>query len=129
MNEVRALKFSWEELSEKLATEIEAILGRKVRCAAKPDDEFYWCIGFPDARMPLSDVYKILESLNASERDRIDSIPPESEHAVDVSSIGMSASELLLRRHLGYQWEAIHTEDYAIWVIGEKDGDLNEAED
>ena len=93
MNEVKALKFSWEELSEKLATEIEAILGRKVRCAAKPDDEYYWCIGFPDARMPLSDVFKILESLNASARDRIDSVPPESEHAVDVSSIGKLAKQ------------------------------------
>lgn len=127
MNEVKAIKLSWDEVSKKLQTEIEAILERKLRCIAKPDDDYYWCIGFPEGRIPLSEIFKILESLNASEYERLDSVPPESEHAVDVSCLGMSASELLLRRFLGYQWETTHIEKDALWVLGEKDGDLNEA--
>ena len=127
MSETKALKFSWDEVSQKLQPEIEAILGRRILCVAKPDDEYYWCVAFPEGRIPLSDLFKILEAINASERERIDSVPPERDHPVDVSWLGMSASELLLRRCLGYQWETIHIKDDALWIIGEKDGDLNEA--
>ena len=127
MNEVKAFKLSWDEISEKIQPEIEAIFGRKILGVAKPDDEYYWCVGFPEGRIPLSDLFKILEAINASERERIDSVPPERDHPVDVSCLGMSASELLLRRCLGYQWETIHIKDDALWILGEKDGDLNEA--
>ena len=111
MNEVKAFKLSWEEISQKIQPEIEAILGRR----------------FPEGRIPLSELFKILEAVHASEQERIDSVPPESDNAVDVSCLGMSASELLLRRCLGYQWETMHIEDDALWILGEKDGDLNEA--
>lgn len=127
MSETKALKFSWDEVSQKLQPEIEAILGRRILCVAKPDDEYYWCVAFPEGRIPLSDLFKILEAINASERERIDSVPPERDHPVDVSCLGMSASELLLRRCLGYQRETIHIKDDALWILGEKDGDLNEA--
>lgn len=127
MSETKALKFSWDEVSQRLQPEIEAILGRRILCVAKPDDEYYWCVAFPEGRIPLSDLFKILEAINASERERIDSVPPERDHPVDVSCLGMSASELLLRRCLGYQWETIHIKDDALWILGEKDGDLNEA--
>ena len=127
MSETKALKFSWDEVSQKLHPEIEAILGRRILCVAKPDDEYYWCVAFPEGRIPLSDLFKILEAINASERERIDSVPPERDHPVDVSCLGMSASELLLRRCLGYQWETIHIKDDALWILGEKDGALNEA--
>ena len=127
MSETKALKFSWDEVSQKLQPEIEAILGTRILCVAKPDDEYYWCVAFPEGRIPLSDLFKILEAINASERERIDSVPPERDHPVDVSCLGMSASELLLRRCLGYQWETIHIKDDALWILGEKDGDLNEA--
>lgn len=127
MSETKALKFSWDEVSQKLQPEIEAILGRRILCVAKPDDEYCWCVAFPEGRIPLSDLFKILEAINASERERIDSVPPERDHPVDVSCLGMSASELLLRRCLGYQWETIHIKDDALWILGEKDGDLNEA--
>ena len=127
MSETKALKFSWDEVSQKLQPEIEAILGRRILCVAKPDDEYYWCVAFPEGRIPLSDLFKILEAINASERERIDSVPPERDHPVDVSCLGMSASELLLRRCLGYQGETIHIKDDALWILGEKDGDLNEA--
>ena len=127
MHEVKAIRFTWQELSENLQTDVEAILERKINCRAKADDESYWCIGFPDGRIPMSEIYRILESLQASENERIDSLPPISEHPIGVSCIGMSASELLLRRHLGFQWEALHIDDDYLWVLGEKDGDLNEA--
>ena len=126
MNEVKAIKIPWSEVSEKLQIEIEAILERKLKCFAKPDDDYYWCVGFPEGRVPLSEILKILESLNASKYERLDSVPPEIEHAVDVSCLGMSASELLLRRSLGYRWETTHIEKDALWILGEMDGDQNE---
>ena len=82
--------------------------------------------GFPMAGS-LCRRYIGFWSLQASENERIDSLPPISEHPIGVSCIGMSASELLLRRHLGFQWEALHIDDDYLWVLGEKDGDLNEA--
>ena len=72
-------------------------------------------------------MYRILESVNASKEERIDSLPDENDYVVDVNCLGMSVSELLLRRSLGYQWETIHIEDDALWVLGEKDGDYDEA--
>ena len=126
MNEAKALKLTWDVVSQKLQSEIEGILERKLLCVAKPDDEYYWCVGFPEGRIPLSELFTILETINASEIERIDSVPPESDHPTDVSCLGMSASELLLRRSLGYQWETIHIEDDALWVLGEKDGDPDE---
>ena len=38
MNEVKAIRFTWQELSENLQTEVEAILERKINCRAKADD-------------------------------------------------------------------------------------------
>ena len=87
MSETKALKFSWDEVSQKLQPEIEGILGRRILCVAKPDDEYYWCVAFPEGRIPLSDLFKILEAINASERERIDSVPPERDHPVDVAAL------------------------------------------
>ena len=99
MNEVKAIRFTWQELSENLQTEVEAILERKINCRAKADDESYWCIGFPDGRIPMSEIYRILESLQASENERIDSLPPISEHPIGVSCIGKTD---LPRKNIGY---------------------------
>ena len=127
MNEVKALKLSWDKVANLLQQEIERILNRKISCRARADDENFWCVGFANERIPLSELYRILESVNASKEERIDSLPDENDYVVDVNCLGMSVSELLLRRSLGYQWETIHIEDDALWVLGEKDGDYDEA--
>lgn len=127
MNDVKAIRFTWSELSKHLQIEVEKILERKISCCANADDENFWCVGFPEERIPISELYKILDNLQASEYERIDSIPPVSDNPVDVSCLGMMASELLLRRHLGYCWEELHISDNYLWILGEKDGDPDEA--
>ena len=101
MNETKALKLSWENVANLLQKEIERILNRKISCRARADDENFWCVGFANERIPLSELYRILESVNASKEERIDSLPDESDYVVDVNCLGMSVSELLLRRSLG----------------------------
>ena len=127
MCEAKALKLSWEEVANLLGQEIGNILNRKIKCRARADDENFWCVGFADERIPLSELYRILESINASKEERIDSLPDENDFVVDVNCLGMSASELLLRRCLGYQWESIHIEDDALWILGKKEAEQHEA--
>lgn len=117
----KALKITWNTLSEMLQTEMQKILGRDICCEAKPDDDCYWCIGFPMERMPMSDLFRVLEVLEATPKEQVDSIPSASDHAETVSCLGMGASELLLSRCLGYQWQSLHIEDDCVWVLGEAD--------
>lgn len=48
-------------------TELRKIIGRDVFCVAKSDDDTYWDISFPLERLPLSDLHRILEALDATD--------------------------------------------------------------
>ena len=45
-----------------------------------------------------------------------------------VRDIGMEAANLILAGRLGYKWKAQYMDDYGMWILGEKDGEDNEAE-
>lgn len=51
-------------------TELRKIIGRDVFCVAKSDDDTYWDISFPLERLPLSDLHRILEALDATDSQR-----------------------------------------------------------
>jgi len=40
----------------------------------------------------------------------------------------MEAANLILAGRLGYRWKAQYMDDYGMWILGEKDGEDNEAE-
>ena len=67
-------------------TELRKIIGRDVFCVAKSDDDTYWDISFPLERLPLSDLHRILEALDATDSQRDLSLPPEEDHAGEPAS-------------------------------------------
>lgn len=102
-------------------TELRKIIGRDILCVAKSDDDTYWDISFPLERLPLSDLHRIIEALDATDSQRDLSLPPEEDHADSVSSLSMTVSQLLLRRNLGYDWECLHLAEDSFWILGERD--------
>lgn len=116
----KALQLTWMEVSEIMETELEKILGRKIACEAAADDsDSYWSVLFPNERLSMADLYRVLDAIEATEEQRLDSIPPQDDHANSVNSIGMDVSSLLLRIHLGYTWQALHIDEKYLWVLGE----------
>ena len=101
-------------------TELRKIIGKDVFCVAKSDDDTYWDISFPLERLPLSDLHRILEALDATDSQRDLSLPPEEDHADSVSSLSVTVSQLLLRRNLGYDWECLHLAEDSFWILGGK---------
>ena len=98
----KVIKLTWAEVAEMVRTELRKIIGKDVFCMAKSDDDTYWDISFPLERLPLSDLHRILEALDATDSQRDLSLPPEEDHADSVSSLSMTVSQLLPRRNLGY---------------------------
>ena len=118
-NEKRALKLSWADAAEIASVEIEKIIGRKIHCTSSMDDLDYWCFTFREDRMLMSEVYKILEVVKATEKQRIECLPTESDRMTSVNCLGMSVCSILLQRQLGYKWECEHIEEDGIWLLGE----------
>ena len=117
--EKKALKLPWSDAAKIATAEIEKIIGRRIQSTGSMDDVDYWCFGFREDRMLMSEVYKILESVNATQKQRIECLPTESDHMTSVNCLGMSVSSLLLQRHFGYQWECEHIDEDGIWLLGE----------
>ena len=117
----KVIKLTWSEVAEMVRTELRKIIGRDVFCVAKSDDDTYWDISFPLERLPLSDLHRILEALDATDSQRDLSLPPEEDHADSVSSLSMTVSQLLLRRNLGYDCECLHLAEDSFWILGVKD--------
>lgn len=116
----KALQFTWSEVSKIMEIEIEKILGRRIVCEAASDgNDGYWAVLFPNERLSLADLYRLLEDIDATEEQRLDSIPLQDDHADSVNSIGMDVCKLLLRIHLGYTWQTLHVDEKYLWVLGE----------
>lgn len=117
--EKKALKLPWAVAAEIASVEIEKIIGRRINCTGSMDDLDYWCFDFCEDRMLMSEVYQILEVIDATEKQRIECLPTESDRIKSVGCLGMSVSSLLLQRHLGYTWECEHLAEDGIWLLGE----------
>ena len=117
--EKKALKLPWAVAAEIASVEIEKIIGRRIQCTGSMDDLDYWCFTFREDRMLMSEVYKILEVLKATEKQRIECLPTESDRMTSVNCLGMSVCSILLQRQLGYKWECEHIEEGGIWLLGE----------
>lgn len=116
-----AIKLTWAEVAEMIRTELQKIIGRDIFCVAKSDDDTYWDIRFPLERLPLSDLHRILEVMDATDRQRELSLPPEEGHTDSVGSLSMTVSQLLLRKNLGYDWECLHFAEDSLWILGIQD--------
>ena len=108
---VKAIKLSWAQVSDCISEEVSKILGRKVVCDSRWNDYCYWATMIAGKRIPIEELYKILDSLDANDYQRADSLPESVELTHTVGEIGMDASALLLERHFGYKWETTHIEE------------------
>lgn len=115
IEKVAAIRLTWEEASEIIQNELDRILGYQISCRAQKDDMYYWCAVFPNARMLMSDVFKVFETLNATVEQRIDSLPTSEDRMISVDCLGMAVCELLLQRGLQCKWEETHIGDDALW--------------
>ena len=124
---VKAIKLSWAQVSDCISEEVSKILGRRVVCESRWNDYCYWATMIAGKRIPIEELYTILDDVDANDAQRGDSLPESAERTHTVGEIGMDVSELLLERHFGYKWETTHIEEDNLWLLGEKDGDCNEA--
>ena len=124
---VKAIKLSWQQVSDCISQEVGKILGREITCEAHWNDYCYWGVVIPGKRIPIKELYTILDIVDADEAQRRDSLPESTETANTVREIGMDVCELLLKRYFGYGWETTHIEENSLWLLGIKDGENNEA--
>lgn len=93
---VKAIRITWDSLSRIMSEEISKMLGREIRCRASMNDVEYWAIVIQDERIPLSELFKILETVKANEAERQDSLPESALTEFSVRDIGMKAANLIL---------------------------------
>ena len=124
---VHAVKLSWAKVSECISEEVSKILGREVVCDSRWNDYCYWATMIAGKRIPIEDLYKILDAVDANDAQRGDSLPESVERTFTVGEIGMDVSELLLERYFGYKWETTHIDEDNLWLLGEKAGENHEA--
>ena len=126
---VKAIKLSWAQVSDCVSEEVSKILGRKVVCDSRWNDYCYWATLIAGKRIPIEELYAILDTVRADDAQRRDSLPESAERTLTVHEIGMDVSELLLERHFGYKWETTHIEEDNLWLLGEKEGEHYETRD
>lgn len=126
---VKAIKLSWGQVSDCISEEVSKILGRKVVCDSRWNDYCYWGTIIAGKRIPIEELYTILDAVRADDAQRADSLPESTELTLTVREIGMDVGELLLERHFGYKWETTHIEVDNLWLLGERDGGNNDSKD
>lgn len=124
---VKAIKLPWNTVSECIGLEVSKILGRDIVCKANVDDYDYWAAQFLGERIPLSELFKLMEAVNASEEARNESLPESAKKESSAKEFGLSVSELLLSRHLGLTWTAFYLDEQHLWLLDVKEVVQNEA--
>lgn len=120
IQEVRAIRITWDDVSEQIQSALQSILGKPFTCKAREDDYNYWSTIFLDRRMMMSEVFMIFEGLEATAEQRDDSLPEQEEWTESVDCIGMSASSLLLSYALKKNWKEEYISDDALWLLDVK---------
>ena len=120
IQEVRAIRITWDDVSEQIQSALQSILGKPFTYKARDDDYNYWSTIFLDRRMMMSEVFMIFEGLEATAEQRDDSLPEQEEWTESVDCIGMSASSLLLSYALRMTWKEEYISDDALWLLDVK---------
>jgi len=127
MYEAKAVKLTWDEVSELITKQVTEILGRDVVCKANIDDSDYWAIQLSEERIPVSELFKLMETVGADEAARKDTLPESAVKEFSSREIGMGTAELLLGRQLNIKWDAFHIESDSLWLLDVKEVGHDEA--
>lgn len=113
--ELKTIYLTLQQAAELIQKELEHICGHPIPCFIKVEDLDFWAVNFQGYRMPLSEMYFILEEINADERTR--ELSALAEPVSDVNSIDFSMSAHLLSKAMNLCWrQEMATED-GIWLI------------
>ncbi len=115
--EFKAIQLSWDEVSHLISCEIKKALGKAIKCDAHPDAYDYWCAAFPNYRMSVPEIHTLVGALRLTKEESFDCFPNEEEGATNVNSVGMKASETLLRHALPFEWAHYLFDDDYLWII------------
>lgn len=124
---VKAIKLPWNKVSEYIGLEVSTILGRDIVCKANVDDYDYWAAQFLGERIPLSELYKLMETVDAGEEVRKESLPESARKQCSAKEVGLGVAELLLGRHLGLIWTAFYLDEQHLWLLDVKEVAQNDA--
>lgn len=113
-----ALYLEWDSVCKIMEKEIEGILHLDLCCKANPVEIDYWDVLFPDFRLPLTKLCRLLHSLEVTQEEWESSFPDEGN---DVTGISMALAEKLLSRDLGVSWEHSLVTDKGLWLVGVSD--------
>ena len=102
---VKAFKLPWNTVSHLIGLEVSKILGR----------------------IPLSELYKLMETVNADEKARDESLPESTRTQSSAKEVGLGVAELLLSRHLGVNWTAFYLDKQHLWLLNVKEVGHDEA--
>ena len=113
--EVRTLYLTYQQVAEYVQRQLELICRHPVPCRVIPEEYDQWAIGFMGYRMPRSEVYQVLERIDADKETRECAFPTEAGD--DVGDIGYLLARKLLSRGLGLIWHMDISDDEGIWLI------------
>lgn len=124
---VKTIKLPWNKVSEYIGLEVSTILDRDIVCKANVDDYDYWAVQFLGERIPLSELYKLMETVDAGEEARNESLPESARKQYSAKEVGLGVAELLLCRHLGLTWTAFYLDEQHLWLLDVKEVAQNDA--
>ena len=116
--EKKTIVLNWLEVSRIMRESLYSILGKYLKCCATSDDECFWAVRFINYRMPLEELYRLLDAVNADEEMCMESVPLSSEKVTSVQSFGKDLADELLRRYLDCSWEHQICDEQSLWLIG-----------
>ena len=93
--------------------ETASIIGHRVPCGFYADETCYWCVTAISSRYTAEEIYRLLDSVDADEEERLGAIPD-----IDWSSeLGMGLCRSLLKRALRATWECDQIISDGVWLI------------
>lgn len=116
MQEERAIKLPWDEVSRIISTEIEQVVGIKIQCKSRVAENEFWSIEFTDQHLSLPQYCQFLQAMNPTAEDWVDALPDEVRP--EIKDIGPYTGEIIIAKHLQIAWEHRVIARDALWLVG-----------
>lgn len=119
LEEKRAIKLRWHEVSGIISEEIKKVLGLHIQCYIKVLEDEFWDVVFIEDRLPLPKLCQLLQAVHATPEAWEDALPDEG--GVDIGDMGMVSAEKLIAQYLKISWEHRLITADSLWLVGVTD--------
>lgn len=109
------LKLEFSRVAWYLGSLLSALLGRRITCTAKAEDDSYWSIAAIDDRFSNSEVVSLIHYVGGDATMIRRCIPPDSNSS---RSLDMDLCEALLKHVLKLDWKREFVTADALWLLG-----------